>query len=80
MTQKKALIAANYLGFIGFLWNDIDILRSKGYSVDFVGYDKDGSEKKKIENILLNKEICFYNIPFDTKKPFSFVSGAIGAI
>lgn len=74
MTQKKALIAANYLGFIGFLWNDIDILRSKGYSVDFVGYDKDGSEKKKIENILLNKEICFYNIPFDTKKPFSFVN------
>ena len=54
MTQKKALIAANYLGFIGFLWNDIDILRSKGYSVDFVGYAKDGSEKKKIENILLN--------------------------
>lgn len=72
--QKKALIAANYLGFIGFLWNDIDILRSKGFAIDFVGYDKDGSEEKKIKDLLSDKEISFYNIPFDSKKPFSSVN------
>ena len=72
--QKKALIAANYLGFIGFLWNDINILRSKDYAIDFIGYDKDGSEEKKIGELLSDKEICFYNIPFDSKNPFSSVN------
>ena len=74
MKQKRALIAANFLGFIGFLWNDIDTLRLKGYTIDFVGYDKDGSEEKKIENLLSDKKICFYNIPFDSKNPFSSVN------
>lgn len=72
--QKKALIIANFLGFIGFLWNDIEILRSKGFSIDYAGYDADGKEEMKVHDRLVQNEIRYFNIAFDSKNPIASVN------
>ena len=33
--SKKALIVTNLIGFVGFLWNDISILKNLGYQISF---------------------------------------------
>lgn len=42
--QKEALIAANFIGFFHFLWDDIDMLNQMGYKIYAIG----DNEKKKI--------------------------------
>jgi glycosyltransferase involved in cell wall biosynthesis len=70
--RKKALIITNFIGFIGFLWNDIETLKSMGYEVHFAGYDSDCGEitPKTLEN----RGIPFFNIEFDSKNPFSLIN------
>lgn len=68
--KKKALIVANLIGFIGFLWNDIDVLEKLGYEVSFAANDDIivGEEHKEKLN---DKGIKFYHLGFSSKNPFA---------
>lgn len=67
--KKKALIVVNLVGFLTFLWNDIDTLKKMGYDVSIAGNGKmsDGSDAAELKK-LKKMKITFYQVDFDTKK------------
>ena len=69
MNSKRALIAVNFVGFVHFLWDDIDILKEMGYDVFLVG-DNEKNETETLK-ILESKGVTFYDIRIDSKSPIS---------
>lgn len=69
---KKALIVANLIGFVNFLWHDFEILRDMGFELHFAANAtiKDFNTDGELQE-LINKRITFHNIDFDSKTPFS---------
>lgn len=68
--MMKALIIANYAGFVGFLLNDIRTLQNMGYSVDFAANNnaiKGENHIKQLSDLGIN----FIQLDFDGKNPFS---------
>ncbi len=68
--QKKALIVANLVGFVGFLWNDIKILQSLGYEVHFAANATVISGEKH-DSILKERNVIFHQVDFSNNNPFS---------
>lgn len=68
--MKKALIIANLYGFVGFLMNDIRILRFLGYEVSFAA-NGDSTENSLIKKQLEEMGVLFYPLSFATKNPLS---------
>ena len=69
MDDRNALIAVNYIGFLHFLWEDIDILQNMGYKVH-VAADNVKKEDYTLD-ILAKKKVVFYEIPLDSKSTLS---------
>ena len=69
MGQKKALIAVNYIGFLHFLWDDIDLLNRRGYKVYAIG-DNRKNETHTLE-ILMQKNVSFIDARMDSKNPLT---------
>mgnify|MGYP000044793524 FL=1 len=67
---KKALIVANLIGFVGFLWNDIEVLKDLGYEVSFAANSEIIAGENHQEE-LEKKDIKFYQIGFSSKNPFA---------
>lgn len=70
--KKKALIVVNLAGFLTFLWKDIEILQSMGYSVEVAMNAKmaDGSDAVEVP-VLKKMGIPAHHVDFDTKSPVS---------
>lgn len=68
----KALIVVNLAGFLNFLWNDVEILQSMGYTVSVAMNEKmaDGSDAVELAT-LDAMGITHYHVGFDTKSPIS---------
>lgn len=69
MEQKKALIAVNYIGFLHFLWDDIDLLNQRGYKVYAIG-DNRKNETHTLE-MLMQKHVSFVDARIDSKSPLT---------
>lgn len=67
--NKKALIAVNLSGFMWFLMDDIDILRSMGYEVDVVADNRFGEFHTLKE--LERRGARFIEVRCDSKSPFT---------
>lgn len=67
--MKKALIAVNYIGFVYFLWDDIDLLKEMGYQV-YLAADNVKQESQALE-ILAEKGVTFIDVPLDSKSPLT---------
>lgn len=67
--QKKALIAANFIGFFHFLWDDIDMLNDMGYKVYAMG-DNSKNEKHTL-TIMGEKGVTFIDARIDAKSPLT---------
>lgn len=67
--MKRVLIAANFIGFFHFLWDDIDILNSMGYKVYAIA-DNGTNETHTIE-ILKEKNVTFIESCIDGKIPLT---------
>ena len=63
--MKKALIVSNMIGFVGFLWNDIKILKNLGYDISYAS-NSDIDEEKHIKE-LREAGIKFYPLKLTTK-------------
>lgn len=70
MAKKEALIIANLIGFIGFLWNDINVLEELGYKVSFAANAEIIAGENHQEE-LNNRGIKFYPLNFSSKNPFA---------
>ena len=68
-SDKKALIAVNLSGFMWFLMDDIDILRSMGYEVDVVADNRFGESHTLKE--LERRGARFIEVRCDSKSPFT---------
>ena len=67
--MKKALIISNMIGFVGFLWNDIKVLKNLGYEISFASNpDIDGENHIKE---LQEKGINFFPLMMTSKNPIS---------
>lgn len=66
--KKRALIAVNLIGFMWFLMDDIDILRSMGYDVLVTG-DNSFEESHTITEIN-RRGARFVHVPCRSKNPF----------
>lgn len=69
MKQKRALIAANFIGFFHFLWDDIDMLNEMGYKVYAMG-DNEKNEEHTLR-IMAEKNVTFIEAKIDSKSPFT---------
>lgn len=67
--NKKALIAVNYIGFLHFLWSDMDILNEMGYKITAIG-DNSLQEEHTLE-ILRQKGVDFIDVKCASKTPLS---------
>lgn len=72
MMAKKALIVVNLAGFLCFLRNDFELLKSMGYEIEVAadGRMADGSEAVELPE-LRDAGIPFHQIDFDSKNPLS---------
>lgn len=68
--MKKALIIANLGGFVEFLFDDIKILRSMGYEVEYAANDKI-SNWDVYKNKLIDMNVPIHNVDFASKNPLS---------
>ena len=69
--NKKILIVVNLVGFLTFLWDDIELLQKK-YEIIVAGNGKkiNGTDAPEVE-ILKKKNIKFYQVDFNSKKTIS---------
>ena len=67
--RKKALIAANFIGFLHFLWHDIDMLKELGYEIYCTG-DNENQEEHTLK-MLEERGVTFIDIRIDSKSPFT---------
>lgn len=68
-TRKYALIAANFIGFFHFLWDDIDMLNSMGYNIYAIG--DNGKNEDYTLKIMAEKNVTFIDAKIDAKSPFT---------
>ena len=68
--MKKALIIANLGGFVEFLFDDIKILKSMGYEVEYAANDKI-SNWDVYKNKLIDMNVPIHNVDFASKNPLS---------
>lgn len=68
-SQKKILIAANYIGFFHFLWDDINIYNHLGYKIYAIA-DNGKNETYTLE-IMRKKNVTFIDGKLDSKKPLT---------
>ena len=68
--KKKALIVANLVGFVGFLWNDIKLLQTMGYEVEFAANAKVISGENHVK-YFEEKGVKFHQLDFSNSNPFS---------
>ena len=66
---KNVLIAANFIGFFHFLWDDIDMLNDMGYKVYAMGDNKENEEHTL--KILEEKNVTFIDVRIDSKSPIT---------
>lgn len=69
MIQKKALIAVNHIGFMHFLWEDIDLLTGMGYKI-YVAADNEKNERDTLE-MLNNRNVIFIDVKINSKSPLA---------
>lgn len=69
MKHKKALIAANFIGFFHFLWDDIDMLNEMGYEVYAMG-DNEKNEQHTLK-MMADKGVTFIDAKIDAKSPLT---------
>lgn len=67
--MKRALIAANFIGFFHFLWDDIDILNNMGYEIYAIA-DNRKNETHTLK-IMTEKNVKFIDGYIDGKTPFT---------
>lgn len=67
--MKQALIAVNFIGFIHFLWDDIDLLNEMGYKV-YVTADNGKNETDTLQ-MLTERKVTFIDVRIDSKSPFT---------
>lgn len=67
--QKEALIAANFIGFFHFLWDDVDMLNQMGYKIYAIG-DNERNEDYTMK-IMAEKNVTFIDAKIDAKSPFT---------
>ena len=67
--QKKVLIAANFIGFFHFLWDDIDMLNAMGYKIYAIG--DNGKNEDYTLKIMAEKNVTFIDAKIDAKSPFT---------
>lgn len=70
MMGKKALIVTNLIGFVTFLWNDIELLKEFGYEVSFAANAEVITGENHQEE-LKKKNVKFHQIEFSSKNPFA---------
>ena len=68
--SKKALIVANLIGFVGFLWNDIFTLQKLGFEVSFAANGNTIINENHREE-LKRMGITFHQIDFSSKNPMA---------
>lgn len=67
--EKKVLIAVNFIGFVNFLWDDIDILNNLGYKITLIG---DNSIKgNDALTYLEKKNVRLIDAKIESKSPIS---------
>lgn len=71
--RKKALIAVNNIGFMWFLMEDIDILRSLGFEDITVAADNSANEDFTVAE-LTRRGVKFVEVRCDFSKPISKVN------
>ena len=64
-----ALIAANFIGFFHFLWDDVDMLNQMGYKIYAIG-DNERNEDYTMK-IMAEKNVTFIDAKIDAKSPFT---------
>lgn len=64
---SKALIAVNHIGFMHFIFKDIDILKSLGYDVH-VAADNSSGESKTVNAVMEHGASQFFDIRLDMHK------------
>mgnify|MGYP000174341247 CR=1 FL=1 len=67
--MKNALIAVNFIGFVHFLWDDIDLLHELGYEVSLIG-DNTNQETHTLK-MLKERNVTFYDLKLDSKSPLT---------
>lgn len=70
MSKKKVLITANLIGFVGFLWNNIEVLQKMGYEIHFAA-DAETISGENHEKELEEHNVIFHQVCFASKSPFS---------
>ncbi len=70
--MKKALISVNNIGFIHFLWDDIDILSERGYKV-YVTADNREKEDHTVK-MLEEHNATFIEIKIDGRSPVTITN------
>lgn len=68
--SKKALIAVNFLGFVKFLWEDLDYLTNEGFQVVITGDFEIGYKDETLRKIK-DYNAHFVHIPIDSKSPLT---------
>ena len=78
--KKKALIVVNLAGFLHFLWNDIEILRTMGYEITVAMNEESAAGPNLIEIPKLNEmKIKHYHIDFDTYEEARLAGKSFGS-
>lgn len=67
---KKVLIAVNFVGFVGFLWDDIEYFKKKGYDI-YLTADYEEGYKQSTSERLNSYGVKFIHIPTDAKSPLT---------
>lgn len=67
--NKKILIAANLIGFVHFLWEDIDMFQEKGYEVSYIADNRLNENYTLAE--LERRNVTFLNVNIDSKSPIN---------
>lgn len=70
--KRRALIVVNLVGFLHFLWNDIETLQMMGYEISVATNEESAAGANLIEIPKLDEMgIKHFQIDFDTKTPLS---------
>lgn len=67
--MKKVLVITNFIGFANFLWNDFNLLQTKGMEIVFAAScnEEEPPEKKRLQEL----GIQWHKINLSSKSPFS---------
>lgn len=68
--MKRALVVTNLVGFVHFLWNDIQVLQSLGYEVTFAANDDAPANARDIKR-LERMGVRFHDLTLSSKNPLA---------